>query len=84
MKTFYLNDLIKINHPLADRISVQDSPSHYAGKFTSEVAFFRGGHFVTELIEPFAKYADAVCSDTLTYGWVPNNLIEEFLNTYRA
>lgn len=84
MKTFYLNDLIKINHPLADRISVQDSPAHYAGKFTSEVAFFRGGIFVTKLIEPFAKYAEVSNGDTLIYAWVPNNLIEEFLKEYKA
>jgi hypothetical protein len=84
MKDFWLNDTIKINHPLADRISVQNSPSHYAGENSSEVAFFRGGVFVTTPIEPFAKYAEAEAGDTRVYPWVPNEIIESFLEEYRV
>jgi hypothetical protein len=82
MKEFWMNDTIKINHPLADRISVQNSPSHYAGEKTSEIAFFRKGTFVTTPIEPFATYADKEVGDTMVYGWVPNELIENFLREF--
>jgi len=84
MKDFWLNNTIKIDHPLADRISVQDSPSHYANENSSEVAFFHGGVFVTTPIEPFAQYADAEAGDTRVYGWVPNEIIEQFLEEYRV
>jgi len=84
VKDFWLNDTIKINHPLADRISVQNSPSHYAGKNSSEVAFFHHGVFVTQPIEPFTQYSDGVASDTLVYAWVPNEIIETFLEEYRV
>lgn len=84
MKDFWLNDLIDINHPYANRMSVQDSPSHYAGKNTSEVAFFVNQKFQTRVIPEFAKYADGEAGGTLVYGWVPNELIENFLDTYRA
>jgi len=84
MKDFYLNDTIKIDHPLADRISVQTSPSHYASENSSEVAFFRCGVFVTTPIEPFAQYAEAEAGDTRVYPWVPNEIIESFLEEYRV
>ena len=84
MKDFWLNNTIKINHPLATNMSVQNSPSHYASENTSEVAFFNRGVFVTTIIEPFAEYADGEAGDTLVYGWVPNEIIDEFLETYRA
>lgn len=82
MKNFWLNDTIKINHPLADRISVQNSPMHHAGENTSEVAFFRNGVFQTAIIEEFAKYASDNAGDTRVYDWVPNELIEKFLAEY--
>jgi len=84
MKDFWLNGTIKINHPLADRISVQNSPSHYAGKNSSEVAFFHHGVFVTQPIEPFTQYAEAEVGDTMVYPWVPNEIIETFLEKYRV
>lgn len=83
-KDFWLNDTIKINHPLADRISVQNSPMHHAGENTSELAFFRGGVFQTQIIEEFAKYSSDEAGDTRVYDWVPNEKIEAFLEMYRA
>jgi hypothetical protein len=84
VKDFWLNDTIKIDHPLADRISVQNSPSHYASENSSEVAFFRCGVFVTRPIEPFTKYAEEEAGDTRVYPWVPNEIIESFLDKYRV
>ena len=84
MKDFYVNDGIKINHPLADRISVQTSRFHYASENTSEVALFLKGKFQTVVVDEFAEYADGEASDTLVYGFVPNEIVDEFLETYRA
>lgn len=82
MKDFWLNDTIKINHPLADRMSVQNSPMHHAGENTSEVAFFRNGVFQTAIIDEFAEYASDDTGDTRVYDWVPNELIENFLAVF--
>ena len=84
MKDFWLNDPIKINHPLANRMSVQNSPSHHAGENTSEIAFFRNGVFQTAIIEEFAEYSSDAAGDTRVYDWVPNEKIEAFLEMYRA
>ena len=84
MEKITFNDHIKINHPLADRISVQNSPMHHAGENTSELAFFRGGVFQTAIIDEFAEYASDNTGDTRVYDWVPNELIESFLEKFRA
>ena len=77
-----LRKSIKINHPLADRISVQDTEFHCCtpGK-SSEVAFFKGNEFVVTPIEPFAAYHDGSteADKSAIYGWVPNDLIDAFL-----
>lgn len=83
MKDFWLNDLIHIKHPLADHISVQNSPSHHAGENTSELAFFRGGVFQTEIIAEFAQYTSDEAAGTRVYDWVPNELINTFLEEYK-
>jgi hypothetical protein len=85
MKEIIFRNSIKINHPLAEKVSVQDSEFHYCtpGK-SSEIAFFKNGEFVTEIISPFEKYSDGVASDTLVYAWVPNEIIEKFLEEYRV
>ena len=82
MTKIIFKDHIRINHPLADRISVQNSEYHHAGENTSEVAFFLNNKFQTEVIEEFANYADGLEGDTLVYSWVPNELIEKFLSEY--
>jgi hypothetical protein len=85
MKKNIFRDSIKINHPLAEKISVQDSEYHYCtpGK-SSEIAFFMNRQFVTQPIEPFAKYALDNEGETLVYSFVPNELIETFLEEYRV
>jgi hypothetical protein len=84
VKEFFLNDHIKINHPLAERISVQNSSRHHAGENTSEVAFFANKKFQTKIVKEFADYADGVEGDTLVYSWVPNKIVESFLDKYRV
>jgi hypothetical protein len=72
----------RINHPKADTISVVKEvfgmPA-YAGKNTSEIAFFLKGEWVVDPIEPFADYHDGSDSDTAVYPYVPDELIDAFL-----
>ena len=84
MKEFFVNDHIKIDHPLSDRMSVQNSSRHHAGENTSEVAFFIGKKFQTKIVKEFADYSDGVEADTLVYSWVPNKIVENFLEKYRV
>ena len=78
-----INAPTKISHPMANRISIQNGPHHYCtpGK-SSEIAFFMGKQWVTEVIPEFAEYADTDAGDTRVYGWVPNELIENFLQNF--
>ena len=69
-----------IKHPMADTISVVNHSAAYAGKNSSEIAFFMKGEWVVTPIEPFADYHDGSDSDSAVYGWVPNALIEAFLS----
>lgn len=71
---------VKIRHPKADEISIIDHEYAYCGEGTSEIAFFLNGKWVTERIEPFSEYIDTIGGDTAVYGWVPNELIEAFLD----
>lgn len=77
---------IKINHPMADRISVVHHSYSYSDKDTREIAFFRKGKWVTEPIPEFAKYHDGaiVGGDATVYGWVPTELVDKFLAEYGA
>ena len=76
---------IKINHPMADEISIIDHEHAYARQgSTSEIAFFMNREWVLDIIEPFGAYADLPAGDTLVYGWVPNEMLDAFLAEYRA
>jgi hypothetical protein len=77
----------KINHPMADTISmIKKAPgglSVYADNFTSEIAFFRNGEWVTDILPEFAEYAEGKPEDdTLVYCWVPDSKIYDFVNKY--
>ena len=86
---------IKINHKLADEISIQKTKFHYANETCSELAFFKNGEWVLEVIPEFKGYElDRLNNDykegedednlkfTLVYKLVPNELIEKFLEKY--
>ena len=75
--------LKKINHPLANEISIQESTRHLCTPtVSSELAFFLNGRWVTKTIPEFAEYAEFPTGDTRVYGWVPNEMIDDFLETY--
>ena len=81
----FSNTTYKLNHPMADKISIIDHEYAYATQgFSSEIAFFKGNNWVLDIIKPFGPYADSMAGDTRVYGHVPNGLIESFLETYRA
>lgn len=70
---------------MADSISVQNSPAHYCvNGESSELAFLYRGRFQLETMQEFADYSEKSDGDTRVYSYVPNELVNEFLNTYRA
>jgi hypothetical protein len=81
MNTLPILRKVKIKHPSADIISIITGEGAYAGENTSEIAFFSKGNWVITPIEPFADYHDGSPNDadTAVYPWVPNSLIEAFL-----
>jgi hypothetical protein len=76
----------KINHPMADTISISTGEGVYSGDNTSEIAFFQNRKWVTIPVPEFSEYHDGSPSDAIScvYTWVPNDLIESFLNLHRA
>jgi hypothetical protein len=76
------NRKVKIQHPMADTVSIVSGGIAYAGGNTSEIAFFLNGEWVVNPIEPFADYHDGSPSDadTAVYPYVPNELIDAFLD----
>ena len=77
---YFDNRKVKIRHPKADTLSISTGGGAYAGMHTSEIAFFLKGEWVVDPIEPFADYHDGSDSDTAVYGWVPNDLIDAFID----
>ena len=70
---------------MADQISVQNSPAHYCvNGESSELAFLYRGRFQLETMQEFAEYSEYPYGDTRVYSYVPNELVNDFLNTYRA
>jgi hypothetical protein len=78
------NRRVKINHPMADTISISTGEYVYSGENSSEIAFFRNREWVVSAIPEFSAYHDGSTSDTAVYPWVPNELIKSFLEKYSA
>jgi hypothetical protein len=80
------NKKIKINHMMADMISISTGSHAYSGDNSSEIAFFQYGDWQVIPIPEFATYHDgsASNSDTAVYPYVPNEKIEKFLERYSA
>lgn len=78
---YFDNRKVKIQHPLADTLSISTGAGAYAGLYTSEIAFFLNGQWVVDPIEPFSLYHDGTPSDadTAVYPYVPNDLIDAFI-----
>jgi hypothetical protein len=77
---------LSIQHPMANRVSVQNHGGAYADTQRSELAFFRDDEWVVEPIPEFAEYRDGSPSDAdiAVYPWVPNDLVVGFLRKFGA
>ena len=75
-----------IVHPLAHGVSVitkKTMPRAMATEDTCEIAFFdQDGEWVLVVVEEFAEYSDGYSGDTLVYGYVPNEMVNDFLEKY--
>lgn len=77
------NRKISIAHPSADTISISVDGGAYSGDLTSEIAFFLHDDWVVKPLTEFAGYFVGRSGNTAVYGWVPNWLIEAFVERYR-
>lgn len=80
---------VKINHPMADTISISIGDRAYCGEDSSEIAFFQNNEWVVTAIPEFCTYQvghvpnnDDDHADTSVYGWVPNDLLLSFLEKF--
>lgn len=80
------NRKVKINHPMADTISISTGTHVYSGDNSSEIAFFQNDDWQVIAIPEFCTYHDGsdTVAATAVYPYVPNELIESFLEKYRA
>ena len=80
------NIKIKINHPMADTLSISTGLGVYDEDNSSQIAFFRNDDWQVLPIPEFCIYHDGSDSvaDTAVYPYVPNELIARFLDKYRA
>ena len=78
------NRKVKINHPMSDTISISTGENIYSGENSSEIAFFKNNDWVVIAIPEFSTYHDGSPSnsDTAVYPWVPNELIDKFLQEW--
>lgn len=76
---------IAIDHPKAATVSVVNHTGTYSDGDHSEIAFFDADDkWVTDVIAPFRPFFDGVFGDTAVYAFVPNFLIDEFLDEFGA
>jgi len=75
------NQRIAITHNDADMISIAKGKGAYCGKSSSEIAFFLKDKWVVKPVKGFAEYWQQTL-DTAIYPWVPNELIDSFLDKY--
>ena len=72
-----------LHHPLADHISIALGDNGYCNfPYSVELAFFKKGEWVTDIIEDFEKYADGLAGDTLVYPRVPLVMLAQFVEVY--
>ena len=77
----------KINHPMADTISIIRPPmtSRKDKTYHNELAFFSDGQWVVSPIPELKEYHDGATvlhSESSVYTWVPNDVLANFLNEY--
>lgn len=76
---------ISISHPMSDEIRIVDHQyAHCDNGISSEIAFFNNGKWVTSELPEFSEYSEGDCGETMVYGYVPNELIESFLEKHEV
>lgn len=76
--------LIPLDHYLTDEVSIVKGFGTYSDNQTSELAFFKNGQWVTDIIPDFVDWADDYAGNTRVYSYVPDIQIDRFLENYRA
>ena len=72
----------KLNHPMADEISIIDHAGAYAGRGSKEIAFFSNGEWVTDIMGEFEPYAEPEAGDTRVYRYIPKAVLANFLDLH--
>ena len=72
-----------LHHPLADEISIALGDNGYCNfPHSVELAFFKNGEWLTDVLPEFAAFADGVAGDTLVYASVPILDFAQFMTNY--
>ena len=75
----------RISHPMADEVSIALGDQGYCTfPYTVELAFFKDGEWVTDVLPEFAEYSDGKTEGTLVYAYVPLSLLSSLLDSYPA
>ena len=70
--TNLVNGKAYIQHPLADEVSLAIGDGAMATfPYSVELAFFKNGEWVNEILPEFAAYADGPAGETRVYVHVP-------------
>lgn len=81
--TNLVNGKAYIQHPLADEISIAIGDGAMASfPYTVELAFFKRGEWVSEILPEFAPYADGDAGGTRVYAYVPLDVFANFLKSW--
>jgi hypothetical protein len=70
---------MRLDHVQAESISYFVEPMD---ENFFEVAFFKNGNFVTELVSEFESYAEPDVGDTRVYRFVEKDVLENFLKDH--
>jgi hypothetical protein len=82
-RTSIVNAQVSVRHPMCDQVSIGLGSGHYARfPHSVELAFFRNGEWVTDILPEFAGCADAIAGDTRVYTYVPLIYFAQFLENY--
>ena len=72
-----------LHHPMADEISIALGDNGYCNfPHSVELAFFKNGEWVTDIIEDFEKFTDGLAITTLVYPRVPLVMLAQFVEVY--
>jgi hypothetical protein len=82
-KTNLINAKAALAHPMADEVSIAIGDGAYARfPYSVELAFFKNGEWVNDILPEFAACADASAGDTRVYAYVPQIYFAQFLENY--